>query len=111
MPRFRHNTHLLFVKQLKIFQGQRIRRSAKMTEIWRSISDAATNAYENGKEQLHDHPLLDTALVVSLTVAGAVVFKGKLAEFWPSSKALLGAGEALAPVIIMEQWSGCFTNV
>jgi hypothetical protein len=66
-----------------------------MAEIWRSISDATTNAYENCKEQLHDHPLLDTAIVVGLTVAGGIAFKGRLAGIWPSSKALLGEGEAV----------------
>ena len=70
-----------------------------MTEIWKSISDVATNAYDGAKEQLHDHPLLCEALGIGAAVVGAVTFRGKLAGLLSSAKTLCKEGEEFEPAV------------
>ena len=68
-----------------------------MTEIWKSITDTATSAYDGAKQQLHDHPLLYEALGVGATVPGAIAFRGKLGEFGSTARVLFG--KAVSPVV------------
>ena len=50
-----------------------------MSEIWKTVSDAASYALESAKAQVQEHPLLDASIAVGGTLVGALAFKGKLA--------------------------------